>query len=224
MKKIYNKYSYSKTGQWHKAHNQENQDAVYYFENDDIVFCAVADGVSSCENSKRGAELACELACRLCRYEYKYFFSIEKEIIKWLIVSYIQKHISSYAEKNGHAPESYASTLCFVCIDKYTDKMITFTLGDSRIYLVNGKNTVLCTDTASIREDNLTNTTMTVNAYYDVSVTFEVFTEGGSVLLCTDGVWRNTSELLTDMTECATLADHLDNALIADDSTFLYVA
>ena len=224
MKQIFNKYIYSKIGEWHKKNNKENQDTVYSFENDDIVFCAVADGVSSCKNSKVGAELACEAAGKLCRQEYKYFFAIEKDTAKWLIVSYIQKQILKYAERNKQKPEDYASTLCFVCIDKHSKQMMTFTLGDSRIYFIRDKEAIPCVGSAQYCEDNRTYVTMTKNADYEAAITFEDFTSCDSVLLCTDGVWRNFSNQFLKIMDCDLLAEYLDAHNISDDCTFLYVA
>lgn len=141
--------------------------------------------MTACENSDKGAEIACESAAKIMLDEVDYIFRSDAEKIAHILISYIREKILQ-TDKNGL---SYASTLSFVCINKKTKKVMTFELGDSCIYLIKQSDIVPVKPFCDT-EDNYCCATMTDGAQRQVKITFIDADEVDSVLICSDGAWK----------------------------------
>lgn len=211
---------------FHEVNGLPNQDRVFYSENADAVFLAVADGVTACKNSGKGAQIACESAAKIMLEEVDYIFRSDEEKIAYILLSYIQDKILQ-EDENG---QSYASTLSFVCINKKTGKVMTFELGDSCIFLIRHSDMVPVKpiETAG---DNYCCATMTEEADRQVTITFTDVKEIDSVLICTDGAWRTMvpdgrvvdTDLKKAVVEGNTdeIDQYFDGTELSDDCTLL---
>lgn len=109
---------YSKTGEYHKENNLDNQDYIYTQETAAGAFYAVTDGASSCENSRKGAEIACKISAKIILDDIDYYFDSKPEKTINLILSNIRNKINKVAGDLNENEMSFASTLCFICVHK----------------------------------------------------------------------------------------------------------
>lgn len=220
--------SYSKTGEYHKKNNIENEDVLFCKTNELFDFYAVADGVSFCENSRKGAEIVCYAACNIMMNEFDYYIDSPVSKAAWLITECIKRKLMDCAIKSCQKVESFASTLCFFCIEKRTGRAISFTLGDSHLYIINSEGLRLSKGTV-LYEDNVICATVTQNADRAVTINYYNKDEYDGFMLCTDGIWKSImsasgfSEAQT-VEEYRFLLENLKNKKIQDDATVLLVA
>ena len=204
-------WTFSKTGMRHVRDNLENQDVIYRNENDRIRFVAVSDGVSTCANGRKGAEIACEAAFRAFDLEAEYLFSLKEKSIAYLIVKYIQSEIKSFAVNSGESVLSFASTLSFICIDKQTDQAVVFSLGDSAIGVLTDKKKFLPLGGAPDFSSNVCCAVTTKKAYLDADIVFLRVSRTSSVFIGTDGAWKT-------MLNNGKLNDKVGNYLLENDT------
>ena len=220
---------YSKIGEYHKENHLGNQDYTYSKETTDGAFYAVADGVSSCENSRKGAEIACIISAKVILDDIDYYFDSTPEKTISLILANIRHRICKIAKETNNKDISYASTLCFVCVHKKRHQVMTFVLGDSRVYFFSSelayqKNPVHTYD------DNVTCTTMTKFAQEDAGFSIDNYSEDDRFILCTDGCWKNLfyidekNNTVMKKVDSNEIIEYLNDILISDDCSFLTVA
>ena len=187
---MFNVKKYSKTGDAHKRNNQQCQDITFTKENARFTVAALADGVSSCENSREGAKVACETVAEFLLQLGELLYSYSETKISFLVVEEVKCCLKKLAEKAGNSIESYASTLSFCCVDKTEGKVIVFNLGDSAAIVTTdaGENLTIesCDDTAQVF-------TTSHNAYKKASVKFYDMADIDidKIFLCSDGVLKN---------------------------------
>ena len=102
------------------------QDAIKYYENDDIIVAIVADGLGSRTKSAHGARLICKLMIEELSEKRPPLFPAE--IIgpkKW------QEHLES---KNCNIDE-FCTTCSFAIIDKLSKSVCVGQIGDSPVFL-----------------------------------------------------------------------------------------
>lgn len=168
--------------------NTENQDAVLYEENDKIEFGAVADGVSSCRKSGDGARFAVELLRDILTKDCDYIFSLNEEKASYILADFLQRSLKEYAYKNGVKATEYSSTLSFTCRNKKTGRLMTFSLGDSRVYGVKN-GSVICLDVCKLGASPSCSS-MTEGAQECSSVAFFEDGDFDGYLIASDGAWR----------------------------------
>ena len=207
-----NYYSYSKTGSAHIADGICNQDAVLTASANGISLAVLADGVSSCENSRTGAEYVCGLIRDIMLTEADFYMSLKSKSIAGLIVGFVRDELKKLADGAGEEPVSYASTLCFVCIDSRRGKTLVFSLGDSRIYAVGSDS-----GTAALgREYEIAGcATMTDGVQHKVYAEVFPSEKFDSFMLCSDGAWRL-------MTASEAIESKLQEDIAAEDVRSIY--
>lgn len=183
-------WTFTKTGFYHTNDYLDNQDVVYENTNDSIRFVAVADGVSTCENGKKGAEIACQAAFRALDAETEYLFSLKEKSVAYLIVKYIQSEIEAFALKTGADVLSYASTLSFLCVDRKKNQAIAFSLGDSAVAVVTNDKRVVPLGGVLDFSSNISCTVVTIKAYLDVKIAILPLDKISSIFIATDGAWK----------------------------------
>ncbi len=220
---------YSKIGEFHKQKHLENQDFIYEKETECAVFYAVADGVSACANSSEGARIACEISAKVILDDVDYYFDLKREKAIHLVISNIRKAIEKAAASAGAAPLSFASTLCFLCIHKKAGRIMTFVLGDSRIYGIRSGTIIQKNPVREYRE-NVTCTTMTAFAQADAAFAVNCLDKNEAWMLCTDGCWKelffldDNKQISMREMRLDRIAGYLERRTIGDDCTFLTVA
>lgn len=201
---------------------------LFFRENDRFDFYAVADGVSSCVNSKKGAEIACSVACDVMINEFDYYIDSPVRKAAWLITRHIQTKLSEYADRSTQKVETFASTLCFICIDKNSGRAFSFTLGDSHLYILNSGKICLAKETKLYR-NNMICATVTESAEEAAIINSYNKEEYDGFVLCTDGVWKslftqNASYNFWSIEECKKMIEEFKIKKTQDDATVLFVA
>lgn len=221
--------TFSKTGEYHKKHNLENQDYSYTYETSEGAFFAMADGVSSCENSREGAEIACAISAKVILDDIDYYFDSKPEKTIDLILANIRHRIRKIAKGAHQKDISYASTLCFVCVHKKRNQVMTFVLGDSRVYFFSS-GTAYQKNPVRTYEDNVTCTTLTEFVREEVGFSIDDYSEDDGFMLCTDGCWKNlfyideNNNTVMKKVDSNEIMEYLNNTVITDDCSFLAVA
>lgn len=198
-------------------------------ETESGAFYAVADGVSSCENSRQGAEIACRISAKVLLDDIDYYFDAVPEMTVGLILSNIRSRIGRVADEMRREGVSFASTLCFICINKKRKKMMSFVLGDSRIYAVRS-GAVRQLNPVRTYDGNVTCTTMTAFAQEEVGFGITDRSPGETYLLCSDGCWRElffadeNARLVMREKDIDKLPAFFDGRKTGDDCSFVAVA
>lgn len=209
-KAIKRKNIYQKTGNYHITNGLPNQDFVWEAENEIIKAVIIADGVSTCKNSLKGAETACKAIAEILLDDAEYIFASDKEKTAGLIVAYIYKKLLIEANAQNENVESFSSTLSFVCFNKVTRNVLTFVLGDSLIYGV-GKDSFRLIGSPVFFEGNgtFTTTTQGVESCVDINIFSE--DDFSRFILCTDGAWRTfyKSGILKEDVSCVMKSENL---------------
>ena len=181
---------YQKSGRFHLMNGIANQDVLLHAESGTAEAILVADGVSACSMSRRGADVACRAVSDILLHETEYLFGCEKEKLKGLLTAYVFGELRLEAEKTKKAVEEYASTLCFACRNKLSDEVMTFTLGDSLVYTVkNGRLLLAGSPVLTGSSTTYTTTTPQSARYADISISRLSGDE--KFLVASDGAWRS---------------------------------
>lgn len=200
------KIAYQKTGEYHLKNGLQNQDVVLCAESKKAKIIVIADGASSCENSKRGAELACGAISDIMLNETEYFFTSTKEKIAGLLITYVYRKLLMESKTKNETVESYSSTLSFVCFNKISGEIMTFVLGNSLIYSIqNGNMALFCNP--KLFNDFKTYTTTTKGAASAAEIKIIPSAKKFQFLLATDGAWKTfyKNGVLSEKVECAVM-------------------
>lgn len=191
-------------------------------ESNTAKIIAIADGVSSCINCKRGAEIACQAVSEIMLEETEYIFSANKDKIAGLLSAYIYRKLLFEAKQNKQTVDSYASTLSFVCYNKITNEIMTFVLGDSLIYLIDKGNITLVT-LPDLPGGSTTYATTTKDVVDVINIKIFKAQDDSRFLLATDGAWETfylngvLSEKLQQAAKENTIIEYLEKQICYDD-------
>ncbi len=180
-------YAYTQTGKYHQAYLKENQDIYLHDENDATEAVALADGVSSSRFGKRGAEIACETVMHILMTDGALLFDIDKKLLARAILDRILEKIAM--EPAAEFPSDCASTLAFACLDKNSGRLLTFTLGDTLLYVISDNHCRLVSQ-PDVDVDGRCCVTTTRGAYRRVNIALHDASDIKAVMLCTDGAWQ----------------------------------
>lgn len=158
----------------------------------------------------------------------EYYFDSDEKKVKSIILDNIQHAIEKQAELDGFYPKDYASTLSFVCFNKKTNEVLTFSLGDSRIYRIRDDEVEHINQTVA-HDHNRVCSTVSFGAQREAVLESFIMTEGDRFLLCTDGMWKMAEAegllvLLCSSCDGGVLVDRLMQCKIKDDCSFLLAA
>lgn len=120
-------------GARHSAEQTENQDTIYFGENERYTVISLADGVSACKEAKVGAEIASRAATELLLNRGDHFLEFDDDWIAESIISHILYELKQKARADLQAVEEYSSTIASVLFDKKSRRLLCFSLGDSLI-------------------------------------------------------------------------------------------
>lgn len=184
-------FTYSKKGIYHEEQKLESQDTVYVKENinDRFAMMFQADGVSSCINGKKGAQIAClQAACVLSGNE-EAFFRFSSRKTAYLVLEQVVCEIRREAKRYGYIPESYASTLMFCCVDRMLRRALLFNLGDGAVCSISrGRCSYLIPPDRAWGNPCLCPQTMTEGAFKDASVKTVDLEKETVIFMSTDGL------------------------------------
>ena len=180
--------TYTKTGTRHQSLGQNCQDAVFYQDTPELTFLALADGVSACENSRVGAELACRTAAEYVIDYASTFQNCGETKIAYLILDQVRYELENKAREMDWEPETLASTLSFCCVRKATREVLAFHLGDGGIYTMQeaGLSILLSPEGRPMGPAN----TITRNNHRAAQVRSFSLPNSARFFLCSDGVLK----------------------------------
>ncbi len=177
----------SQTGLYYIDSNTENQDVVRHARNKQFCVISLADGVSGCKEAKSGAEIASGAITNLLLKKGDYFLEFEQEQVAQLVLSHILFELKKCAENTAENIEEYSSTVASVLIDKKRNRMLCFNLGDGMI-MASGRGK--CRILSMPAESKNGYVTTTINAYKMVSVRMFDIEFVDSVVICSNGAWK----------------------------------
>lgn len=198
--------SISQMGSFHADQKKEKQDAVVFKHNGDYWVISLADGVSTCEKAKAGAETACNTITELLLKKGNFFLAFDDNQIAELALSHVLCELKQQAKQEQSAVDAYSSTLASVLYDRKSKKLLYFNLGDSLILAVeNGTCRVL-----SMPSDSLSGccVTTTKNAVTMTEARVIPVADMEAVVICSDGAWRQFLEQNRLKPEVASLIAH----------------
>lgn len=178
----------SRAGTHHSDGNGENQDALCHAQNKNFCVISLADGVSTCREAKCGAEIASRAITNLLLKKGDYFLEFENKKIAELALSHILFELKKRADHDSQKLEDYSSTVASVLVDKKKKRILCFNLGDGIIMATGkGKCRVLATPADSSSDCCVTTTQ---NAITMASVKMFDANAVDSIVICSDGAWR----------------------------------
>lgn len=180
--------SFSKKGIYHSQSNTENQDAVCYAEENGACVITLADGVSECSESKRGAETASKALTNLLIDKGSYLLQFEKREIASMTLSHIREELDDHAAHENKTINDYSSTIAGVLFDETKKTLMTLNLGDGMIIAVKKG----CCKILSMPSDSSSGccVTTTNNAENSTIVNVDNNSDWESVIIFSDGAWK----------------------------------
>lgn len=176
---------FSKTGSYHRALNQENQDYLYSIEGKEFVAIMLADGATACEMGLEGAKLSCQAMTQVIEREGTVFFNYPKEKIAYLLTEQILYCIECNKRETCDLKE-YGSTFALVFLEKKTGRTVLVNLGDGAIMSVDEENKYSYLMRPKRYRGNPCLTT-TKGATKAIEIDVVNISLGNTLFLCTDG-------------------------------------
>ncbi len=179
--------TFTRTGLYHKQLNKENEDRFCSAQDERYLVIALADGVSTCEMSGTGAEIAAKEITKLFFQKAEFFFGFTSEQIAGFALAHVLYELQKRADQDKKPLKDYSSTLASVLYDKETKKLLYFSLGDGVIFASErGKCSILTPPADSSRGCPVTTTK---GAQKHVTARIVDAKELDSVMICSDGAW-----------------------------------
>lgn len=209
--------------------SKENQDYVLHTETDRVEIIVLADGVSSCRYSRKGAEMACLTAEKVLTEFGTQLFKLEKKLIADFIIGHVLQAFKIQQKEMCCAIEEFSSTLSFVCLDKKTNQALCFSLGDSLIYKLSDDGCILLNQPDSFSGDRSYAVT-TIGVAEKVKIDIIDSNEINGIMICSDGAWRlfyNNNIFNSELWRYSKSGNYyefkkyIDNSINMDDSTFV---
>lgn len=220
--------SFSNIGAWHRLTNGENQDALFSAESEDHIVIALADGVSTCSEAKKGAEIACSAIADLFLRKADYFMSFDSEKIAEFAISHILYKLRQQAEADSKPVEEYSSTVAAVLFDKKSKRLLFLNVGDGIIIATSRDKIGVIAASSDSTSGCCVTTTDGAQAMAKAGVLDAEQID--SVILCSDGAWRNMysgTRLTPDAQEMlikqqfGELGEYLKTQNCEDDHSFI---
>ncbi len=210
---------------------EENQDVLYHAQDNDVCVITLADGVSTCNRAKKGAEIACKAITSLLYKKSEYFLELDesKEIGK-NAVSHILFKLRKQADAESRSIKDYSSTVASVLVDKRKNKLLCFNLGDSLILSTGNNRCNVLSMPADSSCGCYVTTTNDAAMYASINRIETNMTD--SIVILSDGAWREIydknklkSEAMTMILnkEYDTLQQFLKSREPSDDYSFISI-
>ena len=221
----------SKAGTYHTARNMENQDVVRCKTDRRFSVITLADGVSACRQARRGAAVACKAVTDLLSRKGEYFLSFAQKDCALFITSHVLRELQEIAAGSHQPTEEYSSTVASVLYDAEHRRMLYWNLGDSLILAMGKKGCRVLSAPADSRGGCPVTTTENAQNAVDTGVIDTADVE--SVMICSDGAWRqmmhgrklnDTVMQLLLRRDYQGLRSYLEVHSCADDCSFISMA
>ncbi len=183
---------WNQAGSYHHYDNVQNQDVILYGSNRRFSVITLADGVSTCQEAKEGAQIACKAITQLFLQKGYYFFGFQKKETADFAVSHILYELRQRAQEAKKKTEEYSSTIASILFDKKTKKMLFLNLGDGMILTTRKEKCNILAMPANSNFGCPVTTTKNVQLLVDTAVVDAAFLD--SVFICSDGAWKHMTE------------------------------
>lgn len=179
---------FSNPGKHHCFDKLKNQDAISVAKNKRYIAISLADGVSTCSESKTGAFVACEAINTLLEKKAYFFFQFSTDQIADITISHILYELNKHSVNDGVRLEEYSSTIASALIDTKLKRAVLINLGDG-IIIGTSKGTV---NVLSAPDDSTMGccVTTTQNAINSINVRKVDIETIDSLTICSDGAWK----------------------------------
>lgn len=178
----------SEAGKYHKETGEENQDVLCCAQNKKYSVISLADGVSTCQEAKKGAEIACRAITELFFKKADHFLEFDNELLTELVLSHILFELRRQAEADSGELADYSSTIASVLVDKRRERMLCFNLGDSIIMAAGMGSCRVLSKPADSSSGCCVTTTEGASSMASVNNFYTCDAE--TVILCSDGAWK----------------------------------
>ncbi len=179
---------WSDIGTYHIEQMRENEDAIEAVMDGTCAAIALCDGVSTCQNSKAGAKVACESLCGLFLKKGSKLEKYDYQTIAQKTVSHIIYDLKKHAKKSGDTLESFSSTAACVLYDRETKKILCINIGDSLVGGISDKGFEILINPQKCINGCYVTTTKGVEHIAEVQILEAQ--KYRSIFICSDGMWK----------------------------------
>lgn len=221
-------YKWSNIGSYHQLKKGENEDYICSKECEEKTVITLADGVSSCAESKHGAMIAGDAITYLLSKKGVMLMEFDQKQIAKITTKHILYELEQNAIDNNHEITDYSSTVASVMFDKNSRRLLCYNLGDEIIIGVSkGKCRILAMPYDST--DGCCVTT-TKNSEAEAIVKIINADSIDSVIICSDGAWREmfkSNRIRKDIVDMLTsrdydaLTEYLKSKNSTDDCSYI---
>ena len=222
--------SLSRPGTRHILNNIENQDFVSWGENENFLTAVLADGVSSCVHSSKGAKTACEVLNRIFLRKGDFFLNSDvrfykKEISK-MILSYILQEIEKISKGNTgdiDGMKEYSSTIAGILYEKKSDKFLCFNVGDGMIVASNSDRGDYQVLLAPYQNEKGCCVTTTRGAENTAGLKIFHADNINSIIILSDGAWKKVfnDKNFSSLNNFIELDNYLEKSNCNDDYSYI---
>lgn len=190
---------FSEAGNYHRAQEQANEDAIVSMTNDSVAVVVACDGAGSLGAGGIAAKLVSETVAKELLHTFDELYCLDSASARWNIAKAVTTCLSSYAEQHNLASSDLACTIVAAAMD-IEDRCICFHLGDGIIF--RRKIDSISWDTVSSPRNglvkNTTYLTMNCNIWKHLQYYRWKDPKTESILLLTDGASEHLVQRTAD--------------------------
>lgn len=180
---------FSHIGKWHASAEGENQDYICSGKQGRNTVITLADGVSTCKESKTGAKISGDTITRLFLNKGELLQEYEAKDIAEMTLVEILYELEQAADKEAEDIEEYSSTVASVLHDQKNKRLMCMSLGDSLIMGTSGDDCYVLTMPYDSRNGCCVTTTENATTHTEVKMFDD--SEMDSVIIMSDGAWKH---------------------------------
>lgn len=169
-------------------HHEYNQDFILFDKNRSYCAMTLADGVSTCSKSRKGAEAVCYAVTEYLLRHGKRFFAMDSQEAVNCLLEYILFKLRQITEQESSLIKEYSSTMACILVDRYRNQMLYFSIGDSLILATKEDRCSVVAMPSDSRNGCCVTTTFNASTMAKVG---KIDTEHiQSIIICSDGAWH----------------------------------
>ncbi len=206
---------YSKTGSYHKALEEENQDYVCSLDNEEFTAIMLADGATACKKGLDGARLACEAAAYMINTEGAALFDYPYGKSAYLLTEEILYNLECSKDESADISE-YGSTFMLAMLEKKTGRALLVNLGDGAVILSEEKKLSVVMPPVRYGRNPCLTTTKGADRAMNIKTGYLHLNE--KIVLCSDGFY---ARLCVEASKTGNAQNFLEQCLegrIADET------
>jgi len=179
---------FTQTGSYHLENGMKNQDIVRSAKSGRVEMIVLADGVSSCERAREGAQVSCDAVIRLIEKKAEFFFGFTNDSRTRYVMEYVMNDINSIAKHDRRLVDDYSATLMYAIHNRESGEIFLSNLGDGMIIGCKKSGEDILLPPSDSRLGVYVNTSEDACKYTRTKAVSERDYE--KIVLCSDGAWR----------------------------------